>query len=130
KVERYSIKSGPYKDIGSDARPMTEAERDLLQSLIANVLNQFKKAIETARNLTPEVVDRLADGRIFTGEQAQKLGLVDQLGGLEDAILAAGQAAGIEGTPEVFRPRPPRPRLIQMLLEPPDEDDMFEKLTS
>ncbi len=79
------IKSGPYKDILAFDRPMSDEERQILQSLIDNSYHQFVRTVAEARNLSPETVRTFADGRIFTGEQAKELGLVDRLGTEEDA---------------------------------------------
>ncbi|MBW2369990.1 MAG: signal peptide peptidase SppA [Deltaproteobacteria bacterium] len=91
------IKSGPYKDLGSPVRPMTDAERNILQTFVEQTRGQFVRAISTGRNMPLEKVDALADGRIFTGEQALEMGLIDRLGNLEDAIEFAGRKGGIEG---------------------------------
>ncbi len=79
------IKSGPYKDILAFDRPMSDEERQILQSLIDNSYHQFVQTVAEARNLSPDTVRTFADGRIFTGEQAKELGLVDRLGTEEDA---------------------------------------------
>lgn len=98
------IKSGKMKDIGSMTRPMTEEERKLLQDLIDNAYGQFLKAVVDGRKLPEEKVRPLADGRIFTGEQALKNGLVDQLGDSRDAIKLAARLGGIkDAKPKVYR---------------------------
>ncbi|RFP55130.1 MAG: signal peptide peptidase SppA [Limnothrix sp. CACIAM 69d] len=79
------IKSGPYKDILAFDRPMSDEERQILQSLIDSSYHQFVQTVAQARNLSPETVRSFADGRIFTGEQAKELGLIDRLGTEEDA---------------------------------------------
>ncbi len=94
------IKSGPYKDVGSPARTMTKEERDLLQEVVGKIHQQFINAIAEGRNLEASQVELIADGRIFTGEQAKELGLVDRMGNLEDALKWAGELGGIEGEVE------------------------------
>lgn len=79
------IKSGPYKDILAFDRPMSDEERQILQSLIDSSYHQFVQTVAQARNLPPETVRSFADGRIFTGEQAKESGLIDRLGTEEDA---------------------------------------------
>jgi len=91
------IKSGEYKDIGSPTRPMSPQEKEVLQHFVDQTHRQFVRAISEGRGMDPDVVASLADGRIFTGEEAFKKGLVDQLGNLEDAIEWAGRLAGIKG---------------------------------
>lgn len=80
------VKSGQFKDMGSPNRPMTEAERELLQGLIMDSYNQFVEAVSKGRNLPLDTVKKLADGRIYTGRQAKDVKLVDELGGYEDAL--------------------------------------------
>ncbi|MCK4536549.1 MAG: signal peptide peptidase SppA, partial [Desulfuromonadales bacterium] len=71
------VKSGKHKDIGSPVRPMSVEDREILQSMIDDVHSQFIEAVAVGREMDPEVVRQLADGRIFTGRQAKELGLVD-----------------------------------------------------
>jgi protease IV len=80
------IKSGAFKDIGSPDRPMTEAEKDLLQSIIMDSYDQFVGAVAEGRKLDKEEVKKLADGRIYSGRQAFKAKLIDQLGNYDDAL--------------------------------------------
>ena len=92
------IKSGKYKDIGSPTREMTDEEKKILQQFTDDVHQQFINAIATGRKMEKSVVESIADGRIITGETAKSLGLVDNLGNLEDALSLAGELAGIEGS--------------------------------
>jgi protease-4 len=94
-VTSNPIKSGPNKDIGNPARPMTEEERRLLQGIVNGFYEQFVHVVATGRNMTEEQVRPLADGRVYTGTDAKKLGLVDEVGYLEDAIQAAFDMACI-----------------------------------
>lgn len=105
KIRQQVIKSGKFKDAGSPYRELTPEERKYFQEVISNVHEQFKKAVMESRGLSEEGVEKIADGRIFTGEQALELGLVDALGNLEDAIKKASELAGIKGEPEVIFPR-------------------------
>ncbi len=100
------IKSGQMKDIGSSDRPMTDEERALMQDVIDNVHGQFVKAVVESRSLPEEDVRKLADGRIFSGEQALNSGLIDTLGNFTDAVLLAAKSAGITTeTPSLIYPR-------------------------
>ncbi len=101
----YVIKSGKHKDIGSPLREMTPQEREILQGVIDNVHSQFVRAVAEGRNIEEGKVRRIADGRIFSGEQAKELGLVDRLGSLQDAIEIAAEMAGIKGKPTVIYPK-------------------------
>jgi protease-4 len=86
-------------------RKMSETDRGYFQQLMDDVYSQFIDVVENERGLTHEEVVDLADGRVFTGEQAVELGLVDTLGTYEDAIAIAADLAGIEGTPSIVRER-------------------------
>ncbi|BBO66562.1 multidrug transporter [Desulfosarcina alkanivorans] len=92
------IKSGPYKDTGSPTREMREDERELLQSITSGIHEQFVTAIAEGRRMDRAQVAQVADGRIFTGEDAKARGLVDRLGNFEDALAWAGQLGGIDGS--------------------------------
>ena len=100
-IEQTTIKSGEFKDTGNPGRSMTERERMYLQSTIDNVYEQFLHIVMKARNMTEDSVRRIADGRIFTGEQAFAVGLVDTLGTLETAIAIAGTLGKISGEPRI-----------------------------
>ena len=91
------IKSGEYKDIGSPVREMTKKEKEILHNLANQIHRQFIKAISEGRGIEQSKVEKFADGRIFSGEEAKKLGLVDRFGNLEDAIEWAGRMGGIKG---------------------------------
>lgn len=90
------IKSGKHKDIGSPARPMTAEERQILQSLIDDAYGQFVQAVADGRKMTVEEVKPLADGRIYSGNQALALKLVDRLGDSVDAAKLAAELGGIK----------------------------------
>ena len=113
----YVIKSGTHKDVGSPFREMTPEEKELLQEVIDTVHRQFIRAVAEGRKLPMEKVAAIADGRIFSGEQALALGLVDELGNLEDTIEMAAQMAGVKGKPAVVYPRKRKPSLFDYLTE-------------
>jgi protease IV len=103
---RYEvIKAGRYKDSASFARPMTPEERALLQAVLDDMHDQFITAIAEGRGLGKERVRALADGRVYSGRMAKQLGLVDDLGGLDEAIRLAGELGGVPGKPRIVRPR-------------------------
>ena len=95
-VSFKTIKSGPYKDILAFDRELTEPEKDILQELIDVSYQQFVQTVAEARNLTVETVRSFADGRIFTGEQALQLGVIDRLGTEEDARRWAAELVGLD----------------------------------
>jgi len=92
------IKSGPFKDMASPTKPMSKEEKEVLQAFVDQAHQQFVTAIAQGRDMDLEHVKSLADGRIYTGEEAAKQGLVDRLGNFEDAVEWAGQLGGIQGS--------------------------------
>ncbi|MBI2875660.1 MAG: signal peptide peptidase SppA [Candidatus Tectomicrobia bacterium] len=109
------IKSGEHKDIGSPFRAISPQERRFLQGVLDDVHRQFVEAVARGRRMQLESVKKLADGRIFTGQQAKENGLVDELGSLSDAVSLAGRLGGIAGKPEIVRSRKPRSWLSRIL---------------
>jgi protease-4 len=101
-IKTQVIKSGKHKDIASVFKTLTPEEKKILQTVLDDVHDQFIRAVADSRGMTFEETKKLADGRIFTGRMAKEIGLIDELGGLEDAIMLAGELAGIEGEPEVI----------------------------
>jgi protease-4 len=104
-VEYVVVKAGTYKDIGNVARQMTPEERQVLQALLDDVYGQFVTAVAERRGLDKKEVLGFADGRIYSGHQARALRMVDELGGLDEAIEAAAKLAGLSGKPPVIYPR-------------------------
>ena len=90
------IKSGPYKDILSFDRELTEPEQHILQELIDTSYRQFVQTVADARQLSVDTVRSFADGRIFTGEQALELGVIDRLGTEEDARRWTAELVGLD----------------------------------
>ncbi|MFQ5480871.1 MAG: signal peptide peptidase SppA [Thermodesulfobacteriota bacterium] len=103
-LKGYVIKSGKFKDAGSPLRAMRPDEKALLQGVVDGVNTQFINAVARGRAMKPGTVRKLADGRIFTGQEAKKKGLVDELGGLNRAIALAAKLGGIKGKPLVIYP--------------------------
>ena len=111
------MKSGEYKDMGSPVREMTPEERKILQNFVDKIHHQFVRDVSLGRDMDPEKTSLLADGRIFTGEEAKELGLVDRLGNLEDAVDWAGELGGIEGeVPRVY-PKQKKMSFLEYLTE-------------
>ncbi|HTG81641.1 MAG TPA: signal peptide peptidase SppA, partial [Geobacteraceae bacterium] len=116
-MKAFTLKTGKFKDVGSPVRPMTDQDKEMLQNVIDNTHSQFVKAVAEGRKLPFADVKAIADGRIFTGEQAVALKLVDRLGTLQDAIDEAGRLGGIKGEPELIRPMKKKKLLLDMLVE-------------
>ena len=95
-LKSQTIKSGEFKDIGSPFREMRDDEREILQKMVLDVYEQFVADLAAGRPSMNEAdLRRLADGRIYSGAEAQKLGLVDELGGFEDAVMRAAKLGGL-----------------------------------
>ncbi len=96
-VKVTPITSGKYKDMGSTFRPMTDAEKAILQDMVNDTYTQFFAAVKAGRpDVKAEDLTEYTDGRVFTGQRAFNLGFVDKLGGEEEARLLAGELAGLE----------------------------------
>ena len=113
-IEAQVIKSGKHKDIASVFKSLKPEEKEILQSVLDDVHDQFIRAVSDGRGMDFEDARKISDGRIFTGRMAKEAGLVDEIGSLEDAIALAGQLAGIKGEPEVVR-KEEKFSLVEML---------------
>lgn len=111
------IVSGPYKDIGTPFKEMTPDQRAKLQGVVMNVYGQFVRAVAKGRGLKVDYVKKLANGMVYSGEQALGYHLVDKLGDFEDAINLASSISGIKGKPTVIYPVVKRPDLIQSFIK-------------
>ncbi len=114
-ISSNTIKSGKLKDAGTPFRPMTEDDKRYFQKLMDDVHRQFIAAVERERHLEHDSVVAYADGRVFTGEEAVRLGLVDTLGSYEDAIAIAARAAKISGEPTLVKERKRKPSLFDLV---------------
>ena len=107
-VDVTIVKSGRYKDIGTPYRGMTEAEKAYVGRLLDGVYNQFLEAVSEGRGMPIASVRRLAEGRLYTGQEALEAGLVDKIGTYQDALELAAEMGGITGKPKVVQWRPKR----------------------
>lgn len=112
-IDTEIIKSGELKDMFQPAGPLSPEARDVVTALIDQVFDQFVNHVAEGRGMDRAAVLALADGRIYTGQQAKGNGLVDELGGLHEALLEAGKLAGIRGRPQLKEYGPPS--IIQWL---------------
>jgi protease-4 len=112
------LKSGKYKDVGSPHRKMTEEEKAYLGELLDTVYDQFVEAVADGRGMSTRQVRRLAEGRLYSGEDAVEAGLVDQIGTYEMALDIAARLGGIEGKPRVIKRVIKRPLLERILGKP------------
>jgi protease-4 len=107
-----TIKSGKYKDAGAFHRKITEEERAYLQSVIDDAYEQFIEAVASCRGMALEEVKTLSDGRVFTGRQGLKVGLIDTLGTYEDLIEMVAKEHGLGEKPALYEIRK-RPSLFK-----------------
>ena len=104
-VSLYVLKSGEFKDMGSPQRKLTERDKEILNRVIADTQKQFVRAVARGRHLSEEEVGKIADGRVFSGERAKELGLVDSLGNFQDAVELAKKLTGIKGDVTLVYPK-------------------------
>ncbi len=115
KLKTITLKTGEFKDTGSPTRPMTPAERAYLQGMLDNMKGQFVNAVAEGRKLKVAEVQAIADGRVWTGQQALPLRLVDQIGDFEAAVKDTAKSVGIKGEPTLVRPEKQRRTLLDLL---------------
>ncbi|HTL12007.1 MAG TPA: signal peptide peptidase SppA, partial [Bdellovibrionota bacterium] len=123
RIDRYAITSGKFKAAGAEYREMTQEERQLFKDLIDDTVGQFKGAVAEGRHMKMEKLNPLADGRVYTGQQAKAVGLVDTMGTLEDAIAEAAKMAKIKGEPRVVYPHKHQKSLVDLLVQNSPDDD-------
>lgn len=122
KIREEVFKSGEFKDTGSPTREITPREREYFQGIVMALHNQFVKVVTEGRKgrngLDEAQIRALADGRVYTGEEAKANGLVDEIGGYEDALRETAKLVGIKGEPQVVTPPKPRDSftLLDLLL--------------
>ncbi len=114
-IKGITIKSGKFKDVGNPTREMTDEEKEYLKSLIMNVYNQFLKDVSKARKIPIEKLKSIADGRVFTGEEGVRLGLVDKIGNFDDVIDYIKKELKIKGKPEIVYPEERKPLYKQIV---------------
>ena len=108
-IKEEIVKSGKFKDMFQPTGPLSDDAREIVQALVTQVHEQFIAAVVEGRKdtLDEAAIRGLADGRIYTGQQAKENGLVDELGGMQEALLAAGELAGIAGKVRLKEVGPP-----------------------
>ncbi len=119
----FTLKSGRYKDVGSPFRQMTPEEKEYMQHLLDNIYQQFIDDVARNRKIPVEKLKTLAEGKVYTGEEAKQVGLVDEFGNLPDAIDRAGKLAGVKGKVEAVYP-PKESSLMRYLLGDDTEESL------
>jgi protease IV len=115
KLKDIVIKTGEFKDTGNPTRDLTPAEQAYLQSLIDNMFGQFVKAVADGRSMKFDDVKSIANGKVWTGEQAKSMKLIDEVGDFEAVVKDTAKAVGISGEPTLVRPERDRKTLLDLM---------------
>jgi protease IV len=115
KLKDITMKAGEFKDTGSPVRDLTPAEREYLQSLIDNMHTQFIRAVADGRKAKFDDIKAIANGKVWTGDQALGMKLIDQLADFEAAVQDTAKSVGISGKPVVVHPEKDRKTLLDWL---------------
>lgn len=116
KLKSEVIKTGEFKDTGNPARELTPAERAYMQSLIDNMFGQFIHAVADGRGLKYDDVKSIADGKVWTGQEALSMKLIDKVGDFQAVVNDTAKSVGISGEPTLVRPERERRSLLDLLL--------------
>ena len=115
KLKQETLKVGEFKDTGNPTRDLTPAERAYMQSLIDNMYGQFVRAVAEGRHAKESDIKSLADGRVWTGEEALSLHLIDQVADFQAAVDDTAKSVGIKGEPTLVHPERNRQTLLDLL---------------
>jgi len=115
KLKPETLKVGEFKDTGDPSRDMTPAERAYMQSLIDNMYGQFVQAVADGRHARKEDIKAIADGRVWTGQEALSMHLIDQVADFQAAVEDTAKAVGIRGEPTLVHPEKKRETLFDLL---------------
>jgi protease-4 len=122
-----SVSEGKLADINSPVKPFTDAERAKIEEQVQAFYEQFVTKVAEARKSTPEKIDKVAQGRVWTGRQAKGIGLVDELGGLTRAVAIAKERAKLPASADVeIVVYPSKPSLFEALSRPLGQNDEAE----
>ncbi len=116
KLKDVVLKTGEFKDTGNPSRDLTPAEQAYMQSLIDNMFGQFVQAVADGRSMKFGDVKAIANGKVWTGEQAKSMKLIDEVGDFEAAVADTAKSVGIKGEPSLVRPDRDRKTLLDLLL--------------
>ena len=116
KLKNVVFKTGEFKDTGNPARDLTPAEQAYMQSLIDNMFGQFVQAVADGRGMKYDDVKSIANGKVWTGEQAMSMKLIDGVGDFETAVDDTAKSVGIKGEPTLVHPDRDRKTLMDLLL--------------
>jgi protease-4 len=115
KLKNIVIKTGEFKDTGNPARDITPAEQQYLQGMANDMLGQFIASVASGRGMKPEDIKAIADGKVWTGEQAKQMKLIDDLGDFETVVKDTAKSVGINGEPTLVRAEKEKHTLFDLL---------------
>jgi protease-4 len=115
KLKPEVLKVGEFKDTGDPTRELTPAERAYMQSLIDNMYGQFVQAVAEGRHAKVDDIKAIANGRVWTGQEALGLHLIDQIGDFQTAVEDTAKSVGIRGEPTLVHPEKNRESLLDLL---------------
>jgi len=115
KLKPELLKVGKFKDTGDPTRELTPDERAYMQGLIDNMYGQFVQAVAEGRHTKVEDIKPIADGRVWTGQQALGMQLIDGIGDFRTAVMETAKAVNIRGEPSLVRAERPRKSLLDLL---------------
>src|SRR5580658_3000887 len=132
KLKNVVIKTGEFKDTGNPARDLTPNEQAYMQALIDNMFGQFVKAVADGRGMKYDDVKAIANGKVWTGQQALEMKLIDNVGDFEAVVADTAKSVGIKGEPTLVHPEQNRRTLMDLLLGDvsqyiPTREKMFEQ---
>jgi len=132
KLKSIVFKTGEFKDTGNPTRDLTPSEQAYMQSLIDNMFGQFEHAVADGRGIKFEDVKAIANGKVWTGEQALSMKLIDNVGDFEAAVKDTAKSVGISGEPTLVRPEKDRRTLLDLMLGDvsqylPDREKLLEQ---
>jgi len=125
-LDFFNLKAGRYKDAGSPFRPMTPEDKAYLQGFLDNIYQQFLNDVAHNRKIPLARLKTLAEGRIYSGEEAKQVGLVDEFGNLPDAIERAGRLGGIKGKVKAVYPEKEGYSLLRLFLGQEAEESLSQ----
>jgi len=126
KLKPVVLKSGLLKDAGDPTRDMTPVEQAYFQGLVDNMRGQFVRDVAAGRNVPFSKIDPLANGQVWTGQQALPLGIIDVEGGYHDALMDTAKQVGISGEPSIKKPSRGKHGLVAILNgDDDDADNLF-----
>ena len=132
KLKPEVLKTGEFKDTGDPSRPLTPAERAYMQSLIDNMFGQFIHAVADGRSMQYDAVKTIADGKVWTGEEALSMKLIDKIGDFQAAVNDTAKSVGISGEPTLVHPERERRSLLDLLIGDiakyiPDQEKVLDR---